>query len=288
MKVYFKYFWEPNSVISKEYFWKTLFKYCDNIVFCNNENDADIIMYSVFCYKNFEINKNKINIFDTQEPLHYDIQYFDISLSHTFNKYIKYNIICPMQMLHTLYNNEIPRTVFLKNRPIRTTIPPKFCCFITKMEKPERMDYFHRLSNYKKVDSLGPCLNNTGIIAPHRDSQEFFKMVTQYKFIITFENSQIENYVTEKIFHGYFSMIIPIYWGSKTITSMFNNDSFIYINEYNEKDITQSINRIIELDNDDDLYLKTVNKPVFADSFDIDSYFDNISKQLSDNIKSLQ
>jgi hypothetical protein len=287
MKIYFNNFWDNNINISKFYFWKHFFSLL-KYDFTNNIKDADIVIYSIFFNNNsLEIYNNKINIFMTFEPVHIDSEYFNISLSFTKNKKNnneKNNIICSPQMLLSIYNSEVPRSIFLKNRPYKLNIPKKFCCFITRVEKKERIHFFNELSKYKQVDSLGECLNNTGIYAPH-DRYEFEKLVSQYKFIITFENCQKELYITEKILHGYYSMTIPIYWGSKHIHNFFNPNSFIYIDEYNDTNINNAIEKIKMIDKDDNLYLKIVNEPVF-NNIDIDLYFNDIKNKISNFIDS--
>lgn len=283
MKIYFNNFWDTNYNISQFKFWKNLFSKL-KYEFVDIVNDADIVLYSVFnINKPLEIHKNKTNIFITFEPLHIDLEFFNLTISHQLNNKNKNeinNICCPPQMLLSIYNNEIPRSLFLNNRPYKTNIPNNFCCFITRVEKPERIHFFKELSKYKHVDSLGECLNNTGVYAPH-DRYEFEKLVSNYKFIITFENCQKNMYITEKILHGYYSLSIPIYWGSKNIHEFFNPDSFIYIDDYNNDSIYKAIQQIINIDNNNDLYLKMVNQPVFKPNMNIDNYFDNVKSKIS-------
>ena len=280
-KIYFNNFWDCNKNISKFKFWKHFFSKL-KYEFTDDINTANIVIYSVFNNNTpISIHKNKINIFITFEPLHVDCELFNISLSFNINQKNndqKNNIVCPPQMLLSIYNNEIPRSNFLNNRPFKINIPKKFCCFITRVIKPERINFFNELSKYKQVDSLGECLNNTGIYASH-DRYEFEKLVSEYKFIITFENCQKDMYITEKILHGYYSLSIPIYWGSKNIYNFFNPDSFIYIDEYNDNNIKKAIEQIKQIDNNDQMYLNMVNKNVF--NIDIDTYFDNIKNKMN-------
>jgi hypothetical protein len=286
MKIYFNNFWENNENIYNNlfYFWKHFFSFID-IEISKNIHECDIVLNSVFFKKDIEIYKNKKNIFITFEPIKYNNILFDVNLSfHLKDEEYKNVITCPPQLLLTIFKHEVPKSLFLKNRPFRTEVPPKFCCFITRQEKYERMDFFNQLSKYKKVDSLGPCLNNTGILAPSNE-YEFYKLVSQYKFIITFENSQKDFYITEKILHGFFSLTIPIYWGSKFIHNFFNKDSFIYIDDYNKENIHKSIEQIKLLDNNNELYLKYVNQPIFKHNFDIDTYFENIKSDLKLKLK---
>jgi len=285
MKIYFNNFWDNHYKISQMKFWKHFFNKI-YFEFCNTIEEADVIINSVFLSENyFRFFKTKKNIYITFEPLYTDLEHYDVNISHKVNPNISIdkNIICPPQMLLSIYNCEIPRSLFLKNRPYRTNIPTKFCCFITRVEKPERIDFFKKLSEYKKVDSLGECLNNTGILAPH-DRYEFEKMVSQYKFIITFENCKRDMYITEKILHGFYSLTIPIYWGSDYIHEFYNDKSFINIQDYNIENVNKTIEIIKNIDNNDDLYLKIVNQNVFKDNFDIDDYFEIIKNKFKNNI----
>ena len=52
---------------------------------------------------------------------------------------------------------------------------------------------------------------------------------------------------------------IPIYWGSKEVLNDFNEDSFIYVNNFKSYEL--AIKKIIELENNEDLYLDILNKP---------------------------
>jgi hypothetical protein len=52
-------------------------------------------------------------------------------------------------------------------------------------------------------------------------------------------------YITEKILHGYYSLCIPIYWGSSNIHEFYNPDSFIYIEDYNKNSVDKAIEKII-------------------------------------------
>jgi hypothetical protein len=80
-------------------------------------------------------------------------------------------------------------------------------------------------------------------------------------------------------------MTIPIYWGSKHIHEFFNNKSFIFIEEYNQENISSVIEQIKQIDTNDELYFNMVNQNVFRDNFDIDNYFDNIKKQIKNSLE---
>ncbi len=135
-----------------------------------------------------------------------------------------------------------------------------FCCMLVSNDKAkDRIRFFHKLSEYKKVDSGGRFLNNIG--APVDDK---FKFLEPYKFTVAFENSSHPGYVTEKVYQPMFKNTIPIYWGSATVNQDFNTKSFINWHDYKSDEAV--IKRIIELDQNDDLYLKMLSEPWFNDN----------------------
>lgn len=98
------------------------------------------------------------------------------------------------------------------------------------------------ISSYKRVDCAGSYRNNMyGFRAP-RD--KFIDWISIYKFMLCFENSSAPGYVTEKALQAYLAGTIPIYWGhDDTVKSLFNMDTMVYVNSYEE-----ALNKIKEID----------------------------------------
>ena len=63
-------------------------------------------------------------------------------------------------------------------------------------------------------------------------SDGLLKEYSRYDFVIAFENSDIQGYITEKILNAFKSGAIPIYWGCQSITSLFNPKAFINIKDF--------------------------------------------------------
>jgi alpha(1,3/1,4) fucosyltransferase len=146
----------------------------------------------------------------------------------------------------------------------------KFCCMVVSNPKcKERNEFFHELSKYRKVDSGGQFLNNIGFLVENK--MEFIK---DYKFVIAFENSSFPGYTTEKLIEPFIVNSIPIYWGNPVVDKDFNTNSFINIKDASEFD--NAINKIIELDNDDEKYLAMRNEPCFFNN-EIPGEFSNES-----------
>ncbi len=150
------------------------------------------------------------------------------------------------------------------------TIPTKtkFCSFIQKNNNCSyRNNFVKKLSNSKKVDCIGRVLNNVNLKIPPFP-QGNLEAISSYKFNIAFENSSSKGYCTEKIWWGFLAKTISIYWGDPTVTSDFNQGSFLNRHEYNSDE--EFIDAIIELDNNDDAYHKMLTKPKLKDKSLVD------------------
>jgi hypothetical protein len=136
----------------------------------------------------------------------------------------------------------------------------KFCNMVVSNAKRDRKceEFFYKLSKYKKVDSGGRYLNNIGSVVP--DKLDFIK---DYKFTMSFENSSYPGYTTEKIIEPMFVRSIPVYWGNPNIATEFNPGSFINLHDFATVD--EAIQRIIEIDQDDELYNRMISAPCFHD-----------------------
>ena len=81
------------------------------------------------------------------------------------------------------------------------------------------IDYIY---DYKDLISNESCYH----------SDKLLEIINQYKFVLCFENSIAEGYITEKIFNVFFSRSIPIYYGPIETDEYFNNDSFFNIRDF--------------------------------------------------------
>ncbi len=133
----------------------------------------------------------------------------------------------------------------------------KFCCFVVSNPKSHvRIDFFHKLSQYKQVDSGGRVLNNVG--KPVSNKLDF---VRDYKFIIAFENSSYPGYTTEKVLEPRQVNTIPIYWGNPLVGQEMNTRSFVNFHDYNSFDTLME--KVIEVDQNDDLYRQYQQESLF-------------------------
>lgn len=151
-------------------------------------------------------------------------------------------------------------------RPEQLTVPKdlskfegknKFCCMVVSNGKAkERIEFFNKLSKYKKVDSGGRFLNNIGSRV-----EDKMKFISEYKFVLSFENSASPGYTTEKLIEPMLVNSIPVYWGNPLVDKDFNTQSFINVKDLNSFD--EAIENIIALDKDKDKYMVMAAQPWF-------------------------
>lgn len=142
-----------------------------------------------------------------------------------------------------------------------------FCNFLYSNPNahPNRDLFFHKLSKYKKVDSLGQWLNNvehkgTGFVG---HANECINIKSAYKFSIAIENASCKGYSTEKILTSLQAHTIPIYWGDPDLTKLINPNCFINCHDY--KSFDEVIEVIKEIDNDDNKWCEMISQPWFTE-----------------------
>ena len=285
MKFSFHAFWprffedEQNNIS----FFKELFSEL-NFELVQNADEADIIVNSLYGQK---IKKsNKIHILYGPEP-NYPKDEDDVVIGGLDESLYPKGINIPLFVSYLYCNNFLDKCI---DRPLRTTVPSKFCCWIVSNDKCiERNTIFYLLNSYKKVDSMGMAFNNTGFLLTQPwGSKGFFDFISQYKFVICGENTKIDQYITEKIFHGYLARTIPIYYGSDYSKKVFDSNSYINLESIDAVSYDNIINKVIELDNDDNKWLEMANTNVFINNSLIEELqMKNLKKKVENRIKSI-
>lgn len=153
----------------------------------------------------------------------------------------------------------------------------KFCNFVVSNGNgmPIREEFFHRLSQRRKVDSGGRYLNNMPDKKVVASKLEFQK---DYRFSLAFENSIMDGYVTEKIVQAWAAGTIPIYYGGNQVESDFNEKAFIDVSKF--ASIEECIDYILYVDDNFEEYMKIMREPILKAEIDWDKrildFFDNI------------
>ncbi len=147
-----------------------------------------------------------------------------------------------------------------------------------------RGDFFKKLSEYKRIESIGSYLNNMpdGRTVSFLDDSKI-QFQKKCKFSLCFESNKHHGFITEKIIDAFAAGTIPIYYGSDTVTEIFNSKAFINCNDFDNFD--DVIKRIIELDCNDELYLDMLHQPILINnnySSDLYLRMENFIKNIFD------
>ena len=244
---------------------------------------ADICIVGIQHTDNSLLRENEFNIFLSLEN-------FSAGRSHYqhFNKFgrfnnpmIKlyiYNDICipkenviPVLYQRINYFNRIKNNYNDLNIPFREK---KFCLFTSRnllnhnkqgiLTALQKLGHIDTLDNYNLIVKNKSCYN----------SIELLRIYNQYKFVIAFENSKSQGYITEKIFNVFLAKSIPIYDGDPRISDVINTSSFL---QYDDR-IIQKVQMLM---NNEKLYNSIIEKEKTKE-LDYTFINDNFDRLLSD------
>ncbi len=144
---------------------------------------------------------------------------------------------------------------------------------------PERDGFFDELCKYKMVLSGGKWRNNIGGTRVS-DKNAF---LSSCKFSIAFENSSTPGYCTEKLMQAFAAGTIPIYFGDPHVGNQFNTKAFINVHDF--ATTAEVIERIIEIDHDDNMYIEMQREPALLPGYaeqkteELEAFLRNIVEQ---------
>lgn len=257
IKLFFTDFWDTFNIEDNLFLDVLKEKYSIEL----SESDPDFLIYSLFGIKYQKYKCVRISFIG--ENIRPNFNECDYSFNFDYSSDPR-NFRLP---LYALFNDV---RKLLQPIDIEKTIKEKtkFCNFIYSNPGPkERKKFFKNLCQYKKVDSAGKYLNNTG--RPITNKLEFIK---NYKFTIAYENSSYPGYTTEKIFEPFLVRSIPIYWGNPLVKRDFNAKAFL--NRADFESDNEMVERIIEIDNDDKLFAEFMEQPPFLNN-ELNEFVDN-------------
>lgn len=166
-----------------------------------------------------------------------------------------------------------------KNRHYKSSVldtKPYFANLIAGHESEGNMrgNLLKLFEGYKRVESAGSFQNNMpdGWRVSRLDGTKL-EFQKKCKFTICSESIAHEGFVTEKIYEAFLADTIPIYYGSSTVSQIFNPKAYIDVRDY--ESLEDVLARVIALDSDDEQYLEMLNQPIFVQ----ENYIaDNIKK----------
>jgi hypothetical protein len=159
------------------------------------------------------------------------------------------------------YGTEVPVALFTSN------------CQLAGAK--ERYSYLQELMSHIDVHSYGKCFNNRQEPTSLLDSPDWppiaqrrarkIQVLSNYKFYLAFENSPIDDYVSEKVYEGLFAGTLPVYRGAQGIHRfMPGNDSYIDANNLNPKELASLMKKLVNDENEYNKYFQFKSRPVAA------------------------
>jgi len=100
-------------------------------------------------------------------------------------------------------------------------------------------------------------------------SDEFYRLIAKYKFVLSMENSVCEDYVTEKLWRSFYVGSVPIVYGSPTASDIFpTNKSTIEVRHFSSpKALAEFVLKLNENDTDYEEYLTFKTETGVTNSF---------------------
>ena len=276
MKLYFHNFWngfiEGTDPINVSFFitlFNNVFKAQTNI---GSEEDSDVLIESMFGERSLALSKkwrytflfSGESYFKTSVPLN---SYTCILGCKETNG----NYVClPLYIIYMLCNNYTYTPC--------TTIPHNIvCAVISHKDGIVRNKFLDSLEKHTNVVYGGGFRNNIGnTLQGSYNSDNLINFYKQFRFVITMENSEESQYITEKIINGFRAGVIPVYWGSPNAIQHFNKDRFLQLKDDSEEEITSLIYKMMSMSSDE--YLWRVNQPIFIKNNDISEIVNDVRR----------
>lgn len=236
--------------------------------------DPDYVFFHESTYD--YLNYDGIRIYNTGENLTPNFNLTDYATSIDFLTFGDRYFRLPPYLIASVYSKkdiELVKDIDFENPKIFTkedlAKKKEFCSFVYSnyLADDRRKVLLDAINTYKKVNSGGRYLNNTG--GPVENKVEF---EMNHKFCMAIENSCRDGYTTDRIVNAVMANAIPIYWGNPAIGREFNTKRFLNCHQYNS--FEEVVARIKEIDTNDELYLSMINEPFFNGEYTFKKAYD--------------
>tara|TARA_B100000085_G_scaffold178255_1_gene162544 strand:+ start:288 stop:1145 length:858 start_codon:yes stop_codon:yes gene_type:complete len=285
MKITFSDFWQyPKAFDPNNNFFIHIIRDLFEDVEVVEPEDADVMFFSLFGNESGRYKDCK-KIFFTGENVRPNFKRCDYSLTFDADEHEGKNFRLPLWYLYidwfevNSYDNPdwlIPESYLYNDNEFTQKKKDKFCSIVYGKQIESRINAIQNISsNYKQVDVFGKA--NPNYYLPDGEKYKL-DLISNYKFSLCYENSVTPGYHTEKLLHGKVAGNIPIYYGDKSIGEDFNPDCFINAVDMSDEELIQ---KIIELDQSDNLYNKMAKEPIFTEKVSLDNIKDFLFKSLS-------
>jgi alpha(1,3/1,4) fucosyltransferase len=261
-------------------------------LFERGSENVDVLVFSCFSGRTMAVPRippgKYIRVFYTHENIQPDFSSCDFAVSFSHDCDPQTHVRLP-NYVSRFFLQEIDLQRFVQRRTdaeVDSIVADKraFCAYVQRKSVPIREQIVRKLSAYKRVDCMGPHLNNVGGTLPMAEKHSKLR---EYKFTVAFENSSSPGYVTEKVVDAYVGGSIPLYWGDPVVERFFNPLSMLILSG-DESGMVDFVERVAEVDRDDDTYRRILQEPLFKpealrdhlDGFAVREFFKRIARQV--------
>ena len=126
-----------------------------------------------------------------------------------------------------------------------------------------RREFYEKLVSKfgSRLVNIGKCYNK--YLSNEENTFNNDKKFKNFKFVIAFENKEIEGYVSEKLINPIFAGCIPVYCGAPDVSRYINPKRIINVHDfYRDEDVFK---RMIQIDNDQSLFEEIVSQPALVE-----------------------
>ncbi|HEY3862240.1 MAG TPA: glycosyltransferase family 10 [Verrucomicrobiae bacterium] len=224
---------------------------CDRPDFLIYSNNGDV-------HRHFNCRK----IYYTHEPIQPDFADCDFAFTSFYLDDPRHTRLPWYAVLYNSSPAELLRGADFPSPQQILAEKTKFCSYVvsghSRRRNRNRLEIFEKLSKYKRVESGGRFKNNVGgpVAGGFAGKINFMR---ECKFHIAFENARLPGYTTEKLPQAFMARTLPVYWGSPRVGEEFNPRCFIDASDFPNLDAL--VEKIIELDRDDDRYMQFFSEP---------------------------
>lgn len=158
-----------------------------------------------------------------------------------------------------LYSERIKALEFFEQ-----TIPNDFSLYGRGWNKPKKYNITESFFGYKKY------LTYKGEV----EINNKIELLSNFKYCVCFENlTNVNGYITEKIFHCLMAKCVPIYWGASNIEKYIPNNCFIDFRDFG--DYNKLLHFLVSIDeNRYNRYVKNIEKLLSNKKF-VETWFEN-------------
>jgi hypothetical protein len=284
LRVYFNSFWGNFTPKMKQYFFDILSHIYNRRVVEGGFDDSEVLIESVFGGTRIHDKTWKHTYMFSGEP-HVRDNYKDYTcvISGEADDFSPNNVAVPFYST-LLYESE---HMFKEPPSSPPSLPQKdVVVIISNAGATVRNAFIDELDKHFQVTYAGRYKNNIGgPLEAGYGTEEFSKYISQFKFVISMENSEKDSYITEKIFHGIHSHTIPVYWGSPRVTEYINPARFINMKSID--DILPTIEKMKSIAASESIWQSMVMEPWEAINGELQPSPETIAKKIKRKLPQL-